>query len=295
LSVPLFPLALALAGAAPVAAPLPQVVAVQAEPALAPAEALPPPPAAEADTSDQNAITVTAHKKPPPEDPAQAVNKVSYDAVQAVDKVFIGPVSMTYKHALPAPVRSGLRNFLDNLQEPVVFLNYMLQLKPGKAVGTLGRFALNSTVGVGGLVDVAQKRPFNLPRRLNGFAFTLGYYGVKSGPFLFLPLIGPTSLRDVVGRVIDLSLLPTAFGRPFNRPVYSVSSNAIRAFDDRINNDDRFKQIRAGPVSPYAVERADYLKTRQAQIDELREHRWWVSKKKAGGAGTSPNGTAAKP
>ncbi len=199
-----------------------------------------------------------------------------------VDKAFVGPVSMAYKHALPAPVRSGLRNFLDNLQEPMIFLNFMLQLKPGKAASTLGRFAINSTIGVGGLVDVAKKRPFNMPRRLNGFAFTLGYYGVKSGPFLFLPLIGPTSLRDVIGRVIDLSLLPTAIGKPFSQPAYTVSSNAIRAFDDRINNDDRFKQIKAGPITPYAAERAEYLKTRQAAIDELREHRWWASTKKKG-------------
>jgi phospholipid-binding lipoprotein MlaA len=265
-----------------IAVPPPAQSSLALEAGAAPAS--PPAPASTPDTDvpDQGAIIVTAQKKPPPEDPAQAVNLVSFEAVQAVDRAIVGPVSMAYKHAVPAPLRTGFRNFLDNLQEPMVFLNFMLQLKPGKAAQTLGRFALNSTVGAGGLVDVARKRPFNLPRRLNGFAFTLGYYGVKSGPFLFLPLIGPTSLRDVVGRVIDLSLIPTAIGKPFNRPAYSISSNAIRAFDDRVENDEKFKQMAAGPTSPYAAERSNYLKTRQAAIDELRAHRWWVSKKAAG-------------
>ncbi|MFX6258432.1 MlaA family lipoprotein, partial [Acinetobacter baumannii] len=88
----------------------------------------------------------------------------------------------------PVPVRSGIRNFLYNLREPIVFVNFLLQHKAGKAAETLGRFVVNSTVGVGGLFDMAKRRPIHLPRRPNGFADTLGFYGVKPGPFLFLPL-----------------------------------------------------------------------------------------------------------
>ncbi|MCE3590054.1 VacJ family lipoprotein, partial [Escherichia coli] len=103
----------------------------------------------------------------------------------------------------------GIRNFFNNLSEPVSFLNFMLQIKPGRAAETVARFAVNTTVGVGGVIDVARRKPFRRPRRPNGFANTLGFYGVKPGPFLFLPLIGPTTVRDLVGLSIDRMVLPS--------------------------------------------------------------------------------------
>jgi phospholipid-binding lipoprotein MlaA len=177
---------------------------------------------------------------------------------------------MAYKNTLPRPVRGGLRHFLENLQEPVVALNYLLQIKPRKALETIGRFTVNSTIGVGGLIDVAKKRPFNGPHRTNGFAYTLGYYGVKPGPYLFLPLIGPTTLRDVAGRVIDLLVLPSAFGKPFNRPVYSISTTVIRSLDERAEADGQLRQMLSETSDPYGAIRDAYLTKRQAQIDELR-------------------------
>lgn len=109
------------------------------------------------------------------------MNAKTFAVTQDVDKAIIGPVAIAYRDALPAPIRNGLRNFLNNLHEPVVSLNFLLQLKPGKAVETIGRFAINSTVGVAGLIDVAKRHPFSLPRRRNGFADTFGYYGVGPG------------------------------------------------------------------------------------------------------------------
>src|SRR3546814_6026547 len=91
------------------------------------------------------------------------------------------------------PVRDGLGNALRNISEPVNFLNFLLQFKIGKAAETLGRFVVNTTFGVGGLVDVAKTKPFNLPYRRNGFANTLGFYGVEPGPYFYLPLVGPRS------------------------------------------------------------------------------------------------------
>src|SRR3546814_2446438 len=91
----------------------------------------------------------------------------------------------------------GLGNALRNISEPVNFLNFLLQFKIGKAAETLGRFVVNTTFGVGGLVDVAKTKPFNLPYRRNGFANTLGFYGVEPGPYFYLPLVGPTTLRDM--------------------------------------------------------------------------------------------------
>ncbi len=231
-----------------------------------PAEAPKPDPAA--DQADPNAIIVTARQRTP-HDPLQSVNAEIFGTVQAVDTALIGPAAMTYKRAVPGPVRSGLRNFFNNLQEPVVFLHYLLQIKPGKAVETLGRFTINSTVGVAGLVDVARKRPFKLPRRPNGFGYTLGYYGVKPGPYMYLPLIGPTTARDLFGRWVDLLVLPFAVGKPFNDPLYSISSVVIRSLDERAEADEALRQLREESADPYVDIREAYLRTRQAEIDAL--------------------------
>jgi phospholipid-binding lipoprotein MlaA len=137
---------------------------------------------------------------------------------KTVDKAIVAPVAFAYKEVLPRPIRSGLRNFIKNLGEPIVFLNVMLQLKPGKAAETFGRFAINTAIGAAGLVDVAKRKPFNLPYRRNGFANTLGYYGVRPGPYFYLPLVGSTTLSDFIGNRLDQLILPMALGRSITRP-----------------------------------------------------------------------------
>ncbi|MDP3549817.1 MAG: MlaA family lipoprotein [Novosphingobium sp.] len=226
------------------------------------------PPSLDQIEQDETAIVVSGERTPKV-DPMQAVNQVSYEAVQAVDDAVIAPIAMVYQKALPKPVRTGLRNVLRNLTEPIVALNFMLQLKPGKAAETVGRFALNSTIGIGGLIDVAKAKPFNLPYRRNGFAYTMGYHGIGTGPYMFLPLVGPTTLRDVVGLTLDRFLMPFAVGGPLQHPVYVTSSFVIRSLDERVENDELFKRIRE-ESNPYASYRELYLKTRQAEIDALK-------------------------
>ncbi|WP_240959244.1 VacJ family lipoprotein [Novosphingobium olei] len=235
-----------------------------AAPATAAGGNTPPPPPVQG-----NEIVVSGHSKPPPQDPMQAVNLKSYEVVQKVDDKFVAPLARGYQKALPSPVRAGLRHFLSNLTEPVVALNFLLQLKPGKAAETVGRFAINSTIGVGGLIDVAKAKPFNLPYRRNGLAWTLGYYGVGPGPYLFLPLVGPTSLRDVIGLTIDRALLPAAVGKPLTNPAYVVASNVIKSLDDRVQTDAELRQMRESD-DPYGSYRKAYLAQRQAEIDHLR-------------------------
>ena len=212
---------------------------------------------------------VSGHGKPPPQDPMQAVNLKSYEVVQKVDDKLVAPVAEGYKKALPSPVRAGLRHFLSNLTEPVVALNFLLQLKPGKAAETVGRFAINSTVGIGGLVDVAKAKPFNLPYRRNGLAWTLGYYGIGPGPYLFLPLVGPTTVRDLFGLTVDRALVPLAVGQPLTNPIYVASSNVIKSLDDRVQTDAELQQMRDSD-DPYGSYRKAYLAQRQAEIDHLR-------------------------
>lgn len=239
--------------------PLPSDIATQSDPTTAVA-------------AEQNIIVVTARTGPPPGDPVEAVNEVSFAAVQAVDGAIVAPIARGYEGVLPNPIREGIHNVLNNLDEPIVFVNFLLQLKVGKASETVGRFAINSTVGVAGLVDVAKKKPFNLPRRSNGLADTLGFYGVGPGPYLFLPVVGSTTIRDLLGRVVDLSLLPTVVGRPFTDPIVSASKGLLSSIDDRVQDDEIITRIQQSG-NPYAAMREYYLKKRQAEIDVLKGKR----------------------
>ncbi|MFM5930553.1 MAG: VacJ family lipoprotein [Novosphingobium sp.] len=217
--------------------------------------------------SDANVIVVTGRGEVP-QDPGQAINAVSFEAVTAVDDAIVAPLAMGYRKALPSPARTGLRNVLRNLTEPVNFVNYLLQLKPGKAFETAGRFAVNSTVGVAGLIDVAKTRAINLPYRPNGFANTMGYYGIGAGPYLFLPVIGPTSARDLLGWGLDKSFLPALAGSPFNQSALALGTGVVKSLDDRVELDDKFKEFRASGDA-YVAEREWYLAKRHAEIEAL--------------------------
>lgn len=270
----------AQAGAAPAdttttpqAAPitLPAAPAEPAAPVPATPERASPLPSATAGESaegPESVIVVTAPEPAPPGDPLQRINAESFKAVQAVDQAVLEPVAKAYNKGLPRPVRKGLRNFFSNLSEPVVFAAYLLQLKPGKAAETAGRFAINTTLGIGGLVDVAKKKPFNLPYRPNGLANTLGYYGVGPGPFMYLPIVGPTTLRDIIGDSVDRLLLPAAIGKPLTNPKVVLPMTIVDQLGERAAFDERINEIRKQD-KPYATYRDLYLKQRQAEIDAL--------------------------
>lgn len=220
-------------------------------------------------TDGGNVIVVTGEGADPQKDPLENVNIQAYELTRDIDKAFVEPIADVYEEDLPSPVRKGLRNFLRNLMEPVNALNYLLQLKPGKALETVGRFAINTTVGVAGLFDVAKKEPFNLPYRRNGFANTLGYYGVGPGPFLVLPLVGATTLRDLLGSGIDQSILPFAVGKPFNTPYYAIPAYTVNSLEFRIEFDERIGQINDSD-DPYYALRESYLCNREADIAALK-------------------------
>ncbi len=264
----------ATAQAAPVtpAAPAPIVPAETADPAAIPVDPTAPvlPPAGQPMApAVPNEIVVTGRGKPPRSDPLQAINAQTFEVVQAVDSAVIAPIAYGYRSIVPEPIKDGLHNVLLNLTEPIVFVNDLLQLKIGRALKTLARFVINTTLGVGGLFDVAKKKPFNIDYHVNGFAYTMGYYGIKPGPFLFLPLIGPTTVRDVIGRVLDLSLLPGIAGKPFNDPKYALASGALKSIDERLERDDMLTAIKEDCDDSYAAERTWYLVKRQAVIDGL--------------------------
>lgn len=217
---------------------------------------------------DQQDIVVKARKRAPG-DPLESVNVRAFAITDGFDRAVLDPASRAYAKAVPQPVQNGISNFLSNLREPVVALNFLLQLKLGKSAETLGRFTINSTLGAAGLFDIAKRRPFKLRHRPNGFADTMGYYGVKPGPYLFLPLLGPSTPRDLAGFVLDRLLLPLAIGSPFNRLTYTVPTSTVNALDRHAAFDEQMQAARASD-DPYVARRAFYLKTRQDEIDGLR-------------------------
>jgi len=204
-----------------------------------------------------------------PGDPLEGLNRHLFAGFLFSDRTFIRPVAMGYRHVVPKPVRSGLRNFFSNLGEPIVFLNDLLQLKPGRAFKTFERFVINSTLGVGGLIDVAKSPNLGLPHHDNGFGNTLGYYGVGPGPYLFLPIIGPTTLRDLIAGQGDDFVLPIAIGNPFDRLEYQIPRGVISGIDDRAESDADFKALLDSAVDPYATLRSVYLQNRAAEIQAL--------------------------
>ncbi|MDP5103686.1 MAG: VacJ family lipoprotein [Erythrobacter sp.] len=239
----------------------------QAEPQPGqPAETPPAGPDAQEEVGE---IVVEGSYGPPASDPAERINEASYQASQVVDEVLVEPLANAYRVGLPEPIRDGLGNVVRNLGEPTNALNFLLQGKVGKAFGALGRMAINSTVGIGGLIDVAAKPGVGLPYRRNGFANTLGYYGVGPGPYLFLPITGPTTVRDQIGVTLDQALLPFVFGKPFNRPAYAISYFAINGLDSRLRDDAELKEIKSSD-DPYGERRETYLARREREIAALK-------------------------
>lgn len=214
-------------------------------------------------------IVVEGELGAPQGDPAEAFNAATYEVVEAVDLAVVEPIATAYDKGIPKPIRSGLRNVLRNLGEPINFLNFLLQFKPGKALKTLGRFTINTTLGIGGIFDPATD-DFHIRYERNGLANTLGYYGVGPGPYLYLPFIGSTTLRDLAGQLVDLSIIPTVAGKPFNQLIYSIPVGTLSALETRIRTDDQIDAIRDRCGDAYSASRDIYLIQRQLEIDGLR-------------------------
>jgi phospholipid-binding lipoprotein MlaA len=168
--------------------------------------------ASDALARDRAARPSTAEQAQPPppapyEDPLEGVNRKMFGIDLAVNKLFAGPGRILFMAKwIPAPVREGLYNAFSNLQEPDTLANDLLQRKFQKAIKTIGRFAVNSTIGGLGVVDVASK--LGIKRTREDFGQTLATWGVSSGPYLYLPFAGPTDFRDALAGPIDGLFLP---------------------------------------------------------------------------------------
>ena len=176
-------------------------------------------------------------------DPLESINRVTLNANRAVDSMLIKPVARLYQKIIPAPVKSGIRNFFGNLGSLTSAANNVLQLRLDRAAVDLGRFAVNTTVGIGGVIEVAEP-VLGLRSQRQDFGMTLAAWGVDSGPYLVLPLIGSSTVRDVVGLGIDRLANPvTKSGETSLRdPLLVTRSVDLRAaylpLDELISGDE---------------------------------------------------------
>jgi phospholipid-binding lipoprotein MlaA len=209
-------------------------------------------------------LVPTAASPTAPGDPFEPSNRRSFNLARRLDRAMVRPAAVAYGHALPKLIRTSLAHFGSNLGEPEIFANDALQGRVDLARNTVLRFTVNSTVGIGGLRDVAKAA--GLPHHHNDFGLTLGRYGVAPGPYLFLPLVGPSSLRDGVGTLTSLAMKPQTYVSFGGSGVLAAGTAATSALDRRGGADGDLKAITAYALDPYAAIRSYYLQARDSEV-----------------------------
>ncbi len=202
----------------------------------------------------------TANGPKNPDDPWEGFNREVYKFNSDLDTAILKPVAEGYQKSVPQPARTGVTNFFSNLGDVVVLVNDVLQLKGRQAASDLSRLVWNSTVGLGGLIDVAT--PMQLPKHNEDFGQTLGYWGVGSGPYLVLPLLGPSSLRDGTGTLVDY----LAFDQLHQIKPYHptrVATVTLEIIDTRANLLRASRILDQAALDPYVFMREAYLQRRQ--------------------------------
>ena len=203
-------------------------------------------------------------------DPLEPTNRVFYEINDGIDTVLMRPLAQGYRAVVPPPVRTGVHNLLTNMGAPVVLANDMLQGKPTRAGDTFMRFIINTTVGVAGIFDVAKE--WGYPHHDNGFGTTLALWGVDEGPFLFLPILGPSNPRDLTGFGVDLVTDPWMWvGAGTGKTIFNWSRFALGAVDERERVLDAVDGIKKTALDPYATFRSLYRQSRNAAVRAVRE------------------------
>ena len=195
-----------------------------------------------------------------PRDPLEPMNRVIYHVNDGLDKAVMKPVATVYKTVVPQILRTGVTNFYNNLYDVLTALNNLLQGKLGDAVSDVGRVALNTTVGFAGFIDVGTE--IGLEKHREDFGQTLGRWGMSSGPYLQIPLLGPSSFRDGVGLIGDLKLDPVRWIWRNNMAVRN-SLWGLYIVNLRANLLDSTKILEEAALDPYEFQRDAYLQRRR--------------------------------
>jgi len=202
-------------------------------------------------------------------DPWEHFNRGLYRFNDDLDHAVLRPAALGYKRALARPVRKGVRNVLNNIDTPNTLMNDLLQGRIGLGGQSAARFVINSTIGVAGIFDVAS--PLGIPAHDADFGQTLGRWGLPPGPYLFVPVFGPSDLRDGAGRIVDgfasiLSLHDLHVTTP-----YRTGIEVIDGLDSRLALDSTIEDVKHTATDPYATERSAYLQNRRSRVVDSRK------------------------
>ncbi|OLL31932.1 ABC transporter [Burkholderia sp. SRS-W-2-2016] len=195
-----------------------------------------------------------------PGDPFEPVNRAIFSFNDGVDRYVAVPVAKGYQKVTPQPLRTAVSNFFSNLGDLTNAANALLQLKITDATEDIMRFAMNSVFGIGGLLDFAT--PAGLPKHHQDFGLTLGHWGVPSGPFLVLPLFGPSTVRDSMGLIVDVKFNPINYIEPATRnPLYVLQFVSTRS--DLLGATDLLQQA---ALDKYSFVRDAYTQQRLSRL-----------------------------
>jgi phospholipid-binding lipoprotein MlaA len=192
-------------------------------------------------------------------------NRLVFALNESVIRWVMRPISRGYQAIAPKLVREMVARAFENLEGPVIFANDLLQLDPCRAGLALGRFAINSIAGVGGLIDVAVE--MGIPRHDTDFGETLGRWGAGSGSYVMLPVLGPSTARDTLGEIVDRGLRPEAWLLGAFPQLVLTGGGGLASYDIQA---ERLEALRATSIDFYAALRSAYLMDRDAQIEALR-------------------------
>lgn len=199
-------------------------------------------------------------------DPLEPMNRTLFVAYGAVDMVTLRPVARAYRAVVPPPVRQGVRNALGNLRAPTILMNDVLQGEVDRAARTAARFLINSTLGVGGLVDVADWQ-FGISGHDEDFGQTLAVWGVGEGPYLYLPVLGPSNPRDLLGLGVDTVASPWFwFGQGDAVDALRWAYAGIALVDARERSLNTLDRMLETSLDPYTTLRSLYRQHRASEI-----------------------------
>ncbi len=199
-------------------------------------------------------------------DPLEGFNRAIYGVNEAADILLIGPAANIYKDAVPSPLQTAFRNFVQNLKMPLVAVNHLLQGRFETAGLDTGRFLFNTITGFGGTVDTATA--YGMPLQETDFGTTLASWGLDTGPYLVLPLFGPSNLRDGVGKAVDWVGDPVRMIAANNDAGTAyLAAGALRGIDARATIDPVIRDIRTNSIDTYATTRSMFSQRRASDIE----------------------------
>jgi len=200
----------------------------------------------------------------PKQDPWMSFNREMHKFNHDVDLALVKPIATLYDKVTPEPVNKGITNFFNNLDDITVVVNDILQLKFSQAGSDSGRFLINSTLGILGFMDPATG--MGLVKHQEDFGQTLGAWGVPSGPYLVLPFLGPSSLRDFPGKVVDGMIDIRQYAATNNTEQWIRGTYAVELLDQRADLLEMEKILDSASTDPYAFLRDTYLQQREKLV-----------------------------